>query len=180
MILIMSNDIINTLRSSGGRDRLIGPGEYLFHLGEAVAALYVVLEGEIHLIRHQKDGSAIVFQRAGPGAILAEASLFSDRYHCDAVARTRATVRNIPKRRVLNRLRSDADFAEAWVAHLAHAIQSLRFRSEVLSLRTVAFRLDAWLAWHIEIPPKGKWKQLANEIGVSAEALYREMARRRE
>ena len=43
----------------------------------------------------------------------------------------------------------------------------------------VSARLDAWLAWHGELPPRGDWKQLADQIGVSPEALYREMARRR-
>lgn len=31
----------------------------------------------------------------------------------------------------------------------------------------------------LEAPPKGEWKQLAQQIGASPEALYREFARRR-
>lgn len=175
----MPGGIADLLESSGSGKRALGAGEYLFHLGEPVVALFVVLEGEVHLIRHQEQGGTIILQRAGPTDILAEASLFSDRYHCDAVARTRANVRSIPKRRLLGRLRHEPDFAEAWAAHLAREIQNTRFRSEVLSLRTVASRLDAWLAWHGALPPKGEWRQLAAQIGVSPEALYREMAARR-
>lgn len=180
MIVIMSDRIIDRLGESGGRERRLGAGQYLFHIGEPVAALHVVLEGEIDLIRHQEGGGAIVLQRASPGDVLAEASLFSERYHCDAIAKTTAAVRSIPKRPLLGRLRSDPALSEAWAAHLAREIQNARFRSEVLSLRTVASRLDAWLAWHGALPPRGDWKQLAYQIGVSAEALYREMARRRE
>lgn len=175
----MSPDIAELLHSLAGRKRSLGPAEYLFHLGEPVVALHIVQDGEIHLIRHQEDGSAIVLQRAGPGDVLAEASLFSDRYHCDAVVGASATVLRIPKRQLLGRLRRDPDFAVAWAAHLAREIQNTRFRSEVLSLRTVAARLDAWSAWHGGLPPRGEWKQLARQIGVSAEALYREVARRR-
>jgi CRP-like cAMP-binding protein len=175
----MSGDIADLLASSGGRKRTLDAGEYLFHLGEPVAVLFVVLEGEVHLIRDQEHGGVVILQRAGPGEVLAEASLFSERYHCDAMARTQTSVRSVPKRRLLDRLRNEPDFAEAWAAHLAREIQNARFRAEVLSLQTVASRLDAWLTWYGKVPPKGQWKRLADEIGVSPEALYREMARRR-
>ena len=180
MIAIMSDRMIDRLGALGGRERRLGAGQYLCHIGEPVTALHVVLDGEIELVRHQEGGGAIVLQRAGPGDILAEASLFSDRYHCDAIAKAAAAVRSIPRRAFMDRLRTDPDFAEAWAAHLAREVQNARFRSEVLSLRTVSARLDAWLAWHGDLPPRGDWKQLAYQIGVSAEALYREMARRRD
>jgi len=175
----MSVDLVDLLTSSGGRTRTLDAGENLFHLGEPVLSFFVVLEGEVHLVRHQEHGGVIILQRAGPGEVLAEASLFSDRYHCDAVTEKGAMVRIIPKRELRERLRKEPDFAEAWAAHLAREIQNTRLRSEILSLKTVASRLDAWLAWHGELPPKGEWAQLADGIGVSPEALYREMARRR-
>ena len=53
-------------------------------------------------------------------------------------------------------------FAEAWASHLAREVQAARFRSEVIAMRTVAARLDAWLDWNRgAVPPKGKWKQIA-------------------
>jgi CRP-like cAMP-binding protein len=179
MIGIMSGDIIALLAAAGGRERSLGAGEYLFHLGDPVTALFLVRDGAVHLIRHQVDGSAIVLQRAGPGEILAEASFFSARYHCDAIAATKAVVRAIPRQHLRRLFREAPEFAEAWAAHLAREVQEARFRSEVLSLKTVASRLDAWLAWKDATPAKGGWKQVAQQIGVSPEALYRELARRR-
>ncbi|MFP4539215.1 MAG: Crp/Fnr family transcriptional regulator [Dichotomicrobium sp.] len=170
---------MDQLTSAGGQKRTLGAGEYLFHIGEPVAALFVVLEGEVHLIRHQEHGGAIVLQRAGPGEILAEASLFSGHYHCDALTEKGAIVQSVAKRELRERLRNEPDFAEAWAAHLAGEVQIMRLRAEILSLKTVASRLDAWLAWHGELPPKGEWARLAKEIGLSPEALYREIARRR-
>lgn len=178
MISVMSEKFVDLLGPLGGGTRSLRASEYLFHLGDPIVSLFVVLEGEVRLIRHQKDGGMIVLQRAGPGEILAEASLFSDRYHCDAMASTGAVVLVIPKRKLRALFRNEPDFAETWAAHLAREIQNTRFRSEVLSLRTVADRLSAWLAWHGNLPPKGEWKQLAYEICVSPEALYREIARR--
>ena len=52
--------------------------------------------------------------------------------------------------------------------------------AEILSLRTVAERLDARITWRGgEVPPRGTWKTVASELGTSPEALYRELARRR-
>jgi CRP-like cAMP-binding protein len=179
MISIMSGNIVELLQSMGGRERSLVEGEFLFHQGDPVTAFFVVRDGLIHLVRHQEDGRAIVLQRAGPGGILAEASLFSERYHCDAVAATSARVHGVPKQPLRRRFRNDPDFAEEWAAHLAREIQEARFRSEVLALRTVAARLDAWRAWYGAFPPKGEWRHFAEQIGVSPEALYRELARRR-
>jgi hypothetical protein len=40
--------------------------------------------------------------------------------------------------------------------------------------------LDGWLNWHGgELPPKGEWKALAEQLSISPEALYREIARRK-
>jgi CRP-like cAMP-binding protein len=179
MITVMSYRFVDLLGTLEGSARSLVRGAHLFHLGEPVTTVYIVLDGRIELRRHQEDGHVLVLQRAGGGEFVAEASLFSDRYHCDAVATTGTRVRAFPRPRILSRLRGDPDFAEALASHLAHEIQSLRFRSEILSLRKVASRLDAWEAWHGTLPPKGDWKQLAQQIGVSPEALYREMAKRR-
>ena len=63
--------------------------------------------------------------------------------------------------------------------HLAHEVQALRFKAEVLSMKTVTERLDAWISWKGENSlKKGELKNVANEIGVSPEALYREMGKR--
>jgi hypothetical protein len=53
-------------------------------------------------------------------------------------------------------------------------------RSEIRTLRTVAERLDAWLGVIGTLPERGSWTALAAELGVSREALYREMRRRRQ
>lgn len=67
---------------------VFGPGQFLFHLGDPVRVMHFVRNGTVHLIRHQSDGSALVLQKAEAGSILAEASLYADKYHCDAVAST--------------------------------------------------------------------------------------------
>jgi CRP-like cAMP-binding protein len=77
-------------------------------------------------------------------------------------------------------LRSSPEFADVWIRHLAHELQIARLHAEILSLRTVAERLDACVGWRGGVlPQKGEWRTIAHEIGVSPEALYRELAKRR-
>ena len=91
----------------------------------------------------------------------------------DTLAVARSAVRTL--------LAVDPGFAEAWALHLAHELQATRLRTEILSLRTVAERLDAWMAWNGDgVPPRGTRRAIASEIGTSPEALYRELARRGE
>lgn len=180
MIDIMSETLINKVRRLKSRVRALDAGGFLFYANATVERLYWVERGEVHLVRHQAGGSSLILQRAGAGSLVAEASLFSERYHCDAVAAEATTVAGVDKRQLQAALARDTAFAGAWIHHLAREVQATRLRAEILSLRTVAERLDAWLAAHGgTLPPKGAWKACAAEIAVSPEALYRELAQRR-
>ncbi len=179
MIVIMLVYLSEFFDTHGGTERRLRADAYLFHRDDAVSYLYYVVEGEVQLIRHQETGEAIVLQRALTGDIVAEASVFSTGYHCDAVAHTDTIIRGLAKTDFLKWFREDPDFAQAWASHLARQVQSTRLRSEILSLKTVADRLDAWLAWHGALPQKGEWNLLALQIAVSPEALYRELSKRR-
>ena len=133
----------------------------------------------MQLVRHQADGTATVLQRCTAGDLLAEASVYSDIYHCDAVSASPVAASVVPVAEIRRLLATDMAFATLWAAHLASELQATRKRAEIMSLRTVAARLDAWLAWNDgALPAKGAWRQLAGEIGISPEALYREIARR--
>ncbi len=154
-------------------------GQYLFHQGDAVVSMFLIETGEARLVRRQRDGGALVLQQALPGSFLAEASLFTASYHCDATATTRVSARLISRLAMRKLFENDLVFATAWASHLADEVRRARLRAEVLALRTVAERLGAWIAANGEFPPKGKWKTVAQEIGTSPESLYREIARRR-
>ncbi|MEO6301320.1 MAG: Crp/Fnr family transcriptional regulator [Paracoccaceae bacterium] len=125
------------------------------------------------------DGASIILQSAGPGEVLAEASVYSPSCHCGADAVQLSTVRLLSIRTFRNVLRDQPDMAEAWAAHLARAVQAARFRSEIRTLRKVSERVDVWLSEGHTLPARGYWQHLASELGVTREALYRELARRR-
>ena len=180
MIAIRFMSLFERLRHLNPVQRNFGRGAHLFNRGDDVSVMHLVVDGEAHLVRHRADGAALVLQRAGAETVLAEASLFSNRYHCDCVAVMPICTLAVPRPAVRARLADDPEFAESWADHLAHELQATRLRAEILSLRTVGERLDGWIAWHGgRLPPRGKWKMIASEIGTSPEALYRELAKRR-
>ena len=180
MILIMSEEFVDKLIAITGKRRELVHGTHLFYQGDRVKKIFVIEKGYIELTRHQIDGKSIVLQRASCKTVLAEASVYSDIYHCDAVVALSTSIYELPKNAFLAHLREDDDFSNLWAAHLAGEVQNARYRSEILSRKTVAARLDGWLAWQgNNLPKKGQWKGIAAQIGISPEALYRELAKRR-
>ena len=180
MIPIMSDDMGSLFQGLRGHDCEFETGALVFHLGDPIRVLHFVRHGTIHLVRRQDNGAALILQRAGPGSILAEASVYSDSYHCDAVAECAATTRAVARtdlRRVFERA---PKASEIWARYLANEVQRARLIAEILSLATVEARLDAWIGWNKTLPEKGRWRRVAHEIGVSPEALYREIAKRRD
>ena len=180
MILIMLGSLADTLSKLSQREQKLAAGDILFRSGEQVASLFLVTAGALRLTRALPHGFQLTVQRAAPGTILAEASLFADRYHCDATADEVSVLRVVPLRRIRAAFRHDSGLASALAHYLAHEVHRARAHAETLSLKTVAERVDAWTALNGgSLPAKGRWSQVASEIGVTAEALYRELARRR-
>jgi CRP/FNR family transcriptional regulator, dissimilatory nitrate respiration regulator len=162
-------------------DRTLKSGETLFRLGDKTAGLYEVLAGQVRLARVDRSGHEVVLYVAGPGETVAEASLFSAQYHCDAIANTNATVRLYPKRNVLTALERDPRAAKAFSATLARQVMNLRARIEQRNIRSARERV-----WHYLVLNAGAdrrtvelqrtLKDIAAEIGLTHEALYRAMA----
>jgi CRP-like cAMP-binding protein len=179
MIAIMSADHRRLFDTPEATDRRLQPGEALFHAGDATSHIALVRTGVVHLLRRTSAGATVILQTAGPDDILAEASAYSKTHHCGAVAAQAALVSLLPIAVFRRRLREAPELAESWSAQLAESVQSARMLAEIRTLRTVAERVDAWLGQGGTLPAKGSWQDLAAELGVTREALYRELARRR-
>lgn len=180
MIAIMY-DLIAELRRLPGRSLRSAAGDIIFRRGDAIRRLHVIETGSAALMRFSATGAPIIMQRARAGMVLAESSLFSDRYHCDGVSQSDVVAHSVSVQTVRRRMAEDAGFGAGLSAYLAREVQRMRIRAEVLAIRKVGERLDAWLALTGDaLPARGGWRQLADELGVSPEALYREMAMRRQ
>jgi len=180
MIKIMPNIFFHALENLPSREIALPKGTLLFDRSDQVTGFYRVLEGKVHLLRQQMDGATFILQRAHAGDILAEASMTTAKFHCAAEAIIPSKVKMWPVDAVRTLVAQNGTAALGYARHLAGQLRGARLRAEIVSLRKVSDRLDAWLAWHDNrMPPKGSLYHLASEINVSPEALYRELANRR-
>src|SRR2546421_7004082 len=87
--------------------RSLARDEVLFRQGDKVAAIYFVEAGRLRLERRTFDGRLLALGTTSAGEFFVEAALFSETFHCDAVATERSRVCVYPKPAVLNALRVD-------------------------------------------------------------------------
>jgi CRP-like cAMP-binding protein len=153
---------------------------YLFHQGDRTNAVFAIASGIVRLERHTADGHAVVIHRARAGESLAEAALYADVYHCDAVAETPARVIVYPKDAMLALLQTDAVSAASVTAALARHVQGLRTQLELRNLQPAGARVFAYLELLADdngnIELDRPLKELASEVGLTHETLYRALA----
>ncbi|MDP4027851.1 MAG: Crp/Fnr family transcriptional regulator [Gallionella sp.] len=168
-----------TLRLAASRVD-INKGQRIFHLGDEVAAVYRVLEGEVCLTRFSPEGSEIVLHRAREGDFFAEASLFGTQYHCDAICIRSGCCLRLPAEALRHCLANDPGFAMEWVATLSRNLRRQRAAQERLCLKSLRMRVihymvDRGKEGRVELEqPIIRW---ATELGASHEALYRTLAK---
>ena len=161
--------------------RVLAPGELLFRQCDRAAAIYKVENGRLRLIRRTIDDHLVILHTARQGEFFAEASLFAEAYHCDAVAAVQSRVRVYPKAMVMDALRTDPALAEAFMARLAHQLQELRARMELSNVRSARDRVLQYLRLRAgvhgrSIAVEGQLQDIAAEVGITREALYRTLA----
>ncbi len=161
--------------------RQLEAGENLFRQGDKTFGIFEVEHGRLHLIRHTIDNHPVSLHTAKKGELFAEAALFSSTYQCDAVAAVACRVRIYPKRQLLAAFRDDPVLGERFMAVLAHQIHALRARLEERNIRSARERLLHHLALAAgadgrTMPLDGTLMELASEIGLSHEVLYRTLA----
>jgi CRP-like cAMP-binding protein len=163
------------------RHRDLAAGATLFRQGDPAVAVYVIERGRIALVRHTSEGRRVTLFTASSGESFAEAALFSDVYHCDAVAEVPSRVTIVPKGEMHALLNSRGQAAEQLMARLAHQVQVLRTRLELRSIRGARERI--WQALILAAKPGSRTIKLekplnamASEIGLTQEALYRAVA----
>jgi CRP/FNR family transcriptional regulator, dissimilatory nitrate respiration regulator len=167
---------------AAGTERALKRGEALFRAGQRTVGLYEITSGRVRLVRHDRSGREVVLHNARSGDTIAEASLFSPTYHCDAIATTAARVRLYPKGIILAEFARNPEAAQPFMARLGHQIMALRTLLERHSIRSARERIRHYLALNVgadgrTVTLAGTLKELAADLDLTHEALYRTLAR---
>ena len=153
-------------------------GESLFLQRQRPRYMYFVIGGEIVLERTGEGGDPVVLQRVRRG-LVAEASLQSGSYHCDAVVTSPGLAITFPIELLKAELASNSTFSLRWIGMLNAEVRRLRAQCERMSLKGVGERLLHMVETegeHGRLPIGSGLKSLATELAVSHEALYRAVA----
>lgn len=183
MILIMFDidaAFLDAFARKDVRDQVLAPGEVLFRQDDTSRGLFLVTEGQIDLVRHAPAGATVRIHSAKAPGTFAEASLFSDVYHCDAIAQSQSTVRSVSRRAVFSVFERRPELAQAFSAYLARALREARRLIELRSVHPLSERLYLRLQEHAgedgRVPSSATIKSVAEEIGATPEASYRALA----
>ncbi len=160
--------------------RKLFSGQYIFYKGDPAKHIYAVESGQVHLKRPTPEGRSVLIHVAGDGDSFAEAALFSDVYHCDAVAEAETIIHTYPKTRVLDALRSQPDKTEQYTVLLSSQVRSLRTQLELRNILSAKERIVHYLllkadpatrelVFHIPL------KEMAAELGLAKETFYRNL-----
>lgn len=141
----------------------------LFQQGAKTTGLYIVLNGRVHLERVGPNGERLVIHRAMAGTSFAEASIFSERYHCDALVIEAGEFVRIDKAAVLTAF-ADVEFACAYGRQAARQIQAQRQLLEIVGIRSAEERVLAGLVAGLL---DGQVIDFAALLHLSHEATYR-------
>lgn len=153
----------------------------LFRQGDRPFGIFRLLSGQICLIRTTPTGAQVAIHTVRPGELFAEESLFSTRYHCDAIATKASEILLYRKADVTRHLNTQPEELWQFAAELAHRVQGLRTRLEFGQIRSAPTRVMQSV--RVRCDKSGYWgldrtlKQFSEEIGLTHEARYRALAR---
>lgn len=135
--------------------------------------MFFLQSGAVNLIRHTEAGQKVTMFRATAGDTIAEPSVFSDHYHCDAISQQPSVVLAFDRQSVLAAMAKDSAFATAFVKRLSGQVQTYRRHLELLAIRSAKDRVLAGLA---DGRLTGTVLDFAAELGLSHESVYRALA----
>jgi CRP-like cAMP-binding protein len=160
--------------------RSLGRNELLFRQGDRVQAIYFIEQGRLRLDRRTFDGRSLVFGTNSASEFFVEAALFAEIFHCDGIATEPSRVRVYPKAAVLSALNTNPSSVLPLLKLLAHQVIEARQRLELMKVRSAKERVALYLDLHAgadgALTLKGELQDLAGELGLTREALYRTLA----
>ncbi len=131
---------------AAGHERSFARGEIVFHEGEQAEALFVVLSGQVKLVRYSPKGRELLLHLVHPGQTFAEAALFSgNTYPATAEVMEPSHVWILPRAALTELLREGPELALAMLGSVSMWTRKLASKLELLTQRRVEERVALYL-----------------------------------
>jgi len=158
-------------------------GQWIYERGQLAQHFYIVVEGQVHLALHSKNGDEKIVDLLGPGQIFAEAVMFMERatYQLSAVAAMDSRVARFSNRDYLAVLRESPDTCLRMLGHLSQRLHVRIREIEGLTLESATHRLVRLLAARlpatgdgpVEFQLQESRQELASYLSIKPETLSR-------
>lgn len=156
------------------------PGQTLFLQGDDPPGLPFLTDGRIDLLRHTETGRSVRIHVARAGETFAEASIFAENCHCDAVAAEPSHLRLLPKRSVLRAFETQPGLGHVFSLHLAQSLMTARRLLELRATTPLTEQVLARLSDLADetgaLPRETSLISIAADLDVTPPALYRAIA----
>lgn len=161
----------------------------IFWEGREAAGFYILLEGQVKLLKSSPDGKEYILRLVGQGETFGEAAVLAeDVYPATAVALSDCRTLFFPKAPFLGLLTASPRLARNMLATMSRLLYHLTRQLEDLSLKEVSARLarfilDQCLKIHGQVAPglvielNISKTHLASYLGTISETLSRTLAR---
>lgn len=131
---------------AAGSEKSFSRGEIIFHEGDTAEALFVVLEGQVKLVRYSPKGRELLLHLVHPGQTFAEAALFAgETYPASAEVVEPARVWWLPRAALIELMRHSPELALAMLASVSMWTRKLASKLELLTQRRVEERVALYL-----------------------------------
>lgn len=157
----------------------LAKGESLFKQKDDVANIFYIKSGRVQLTRNTIDGTSVILHTGQQGETIAEASLFSDHYHCSAIATLPSQIHYINKNKLLNHLEENPSDMQELLSVLASQVRDLRAINEIKNIRSANERILTFIRNNVNnekvMVLDSSLKDIAHKIGLTHETFYREL-----
>jgi CRP-like cAMP-binding protein len=156
---------------------ILKKGEFLFRQNTSAEHLFFLEKGRVKLVRETIDGQSLVVHIAYSQETFAEASFFSQEYHCHAICDSTCTVLSFAKTEVSQYLQNHPKSMMTLLKTYAQQVRSLRLLNEIKSINSAYERVLTFFISeaneNFEFHFAYSLKDMAQRLGLAHETFYR-------
>ena len=157
----------------------LAKGDSLFKQKDDIVNIFYIKSGRVQLTRNTIDGTSVILHTGQQGETIAEASLFSDHYHCSAIATLPSEIHYINKNKLLNHLKENPQDMQKLLYVFASQVRDLRTINEIKNIRSANERILTFIRNNVNnekiMVLDSSLKDIAHKIGLTHETFYREL-----
>ena len=164
-------------------------GDYIFREGENAERIYIIVKGDVKIVKEFSTGKNAIMGIFGPGSVVAEVAAVDNRpYPASCVALEKVSAGAIPAKVFQELLRKEPDTAIMLIAGLGAKLRELTENLGAISVMSVDKRLARLLhklsanmgVTDVEITLHMTRRDMAEIIGTSFEVVERSLKKFRE